>query len=92
MSDSREAEGNLVIDSTFMSRFFQPGNDLLGYILFLVSLVLWSEGRNLRSINIFLIIIAAFWLAVYLLTKTKIFTKNELDVKKPSKKRKFKLY
>ena len=91
MSDSREAEGNLEIDSTFMSRFFQPGNDLLGYILFLVSLVLWSEGRNLRSINIFLIIIAAFWLAVHLLTKTKIFTKNELDVKKPSKKRKFKL-
>ena len=91
MNDSREAEGNLEIDSTFMSRFFQPGNDLLGYILFLVSLVLWSEGRNLRSINIFLVIIAAFWLAVHLLTKTKIFTKNELDVKIPSKKRKFKL-
>ena len=69
----------------------QPGNDTLGYILFLTSLVLWAEGNNLRSINIILIIIAVFWLAVNLMTRTKLFTKKEKDLAKPSKKRKAKL-
>ena len=69
----------------------QPGNDTLGHILFLSSLVLWAEGNNLRSINIILIIIAVFWLAVNLMTRTKLFTKKEKDLAKPSKKRKAKL-
>ncbi|MGB2277083.1 MAG: hypothetical protein ACPH5Y_01665, partial [Candidatus Poseidoniaceae archaeon] len=79
------------VDTSFSSRLLQPGNDALGYILFLTSLVLWAEGNNLRSINIFLIIIAVFWLAVNLMTRTKLFTKKEKDLAKPSRKRKAKL-
>jgi L-ascorbate metabolism protein UlaG (beta-lactamase superfamily) len=77
--------------STFSSRLFKPGNDTLGYILFLVSLVLWAEGKNLRSVNVILVIIAIFWLAVRLLSKTKLFTKKEKDLSIVSKKRKLKL-
>ena len=91
MSDGSSVEGDLVTDSSFTSRLFKPGNDLLGYILFLASLILWAEGRNLRSVNVILVIIAVFWLAVNLLAKTKLFTKKEKDLAKPSRKRKFKL-
>jgi len=79
------------VETSFSSRLLQPGNDTLGYILFLSSLVLWAEGNNLRSINILLIIIAVFWLAVNLMTRTKLFTKKEKDLAKPSRKRKAKL-
>lgn len=74
-----------------LASFFKPGNDLLGYILVALSTILWFEGSNLRSLNILLVIIAIFWLAVKLLTKTKLFSKKESDFAKPSFKRKFKL-
>ena len=90
MNDLDDSADNLV-ESSDSSKLFQPGNDLLGYVLFLLSLILWAEGKNLRSVNVFLIIIAIFWLAVHLLTKTKLFTKKELDLSKPSRKRKLKL-
>ncbi len=90
MNDLDDSGDNLV-EPPHTSKLFQPGNDLLGYILFLTSLILWAEGKNLRSVNVLLIIIAIFWLAVYLLTKTKLFTKKELDLTKPSRKRKLKL-
>ena len=84
-------ESDLGVEASLASRLFQPGNDRLGYFLFLGSLILWAEGNNLRSVNIILIIIAVFWLAVNLLAKTKLFTKKEKNLEKPSKKRKFKL-
>ena len=90
MNDLDDSGDNLV-EPPHTSKLFQPGNDLLGYILFLTSLILWSEGKNLRSVNVLLIIVAIFWLAVHLLTKTKLFTKKELDLSKPSRKRKLKL-
>ena len=65
------------VDTSFSSWLLQPGNDALGYTLFLTSLVLWAEGNNLRSINIILIIIAVFWLIVNLMAKTRLFTKKE---------------
>ena len=83
-----EATDNL---NTKLASFFKPGNDLLGYILVVLSTILWFEGSNLRSLNILLVIIAIFWLAVKLLTKTKLFSKKESDFAKPSFKRKFKL-
>ena len=83
--------GDNLVEPSHSSKLFQPGNDLLGYVLFFLSLILWAEGNNLRSVNIILIIIAIFWLAVHLLTKTKLFTKKELDLNKPSRKRKLKL-
>ena len=84
MNDLDDSGDNLV-EPPYTSKLFQPGNDLLGYILFLTSLILWSEGKNLRSVNVLLIIIAIFWLAVHLLAKTKLFTKKELDLTKPKK-------
>ncbi len=78
-------------EASMLSRLLQPGNDTLGYALFLSSLILWSEGNNLRSINIILIIIAVFWLVVNLMTRTKLFTKKEKNAAKPSLKRKAKL-
>ena len=90
MKDLEDSSGNLAKPSQ-SSKFFQPGNDTLGYVLFLLSLILWAEGKNLRSVNVILIIIAIFWLAVHLLAKTKLFTKKEVDLSKPSRKRKFKL-
>ena len=77
MSDEIAAKTKSAGNSTLGSRLFKPGNDTLGYILFLVSLVLWAEGKNLRSVNVILVIIAIFWLAVHLLSKTKLFTKKE---------------
>ena len=91
MVSDTSVESDLVVEPSFASRLFQPGNDRLGYFLFLGSLILWAEGNNLRSVNIILIIIAVFWLAVNLLAKTKLFTKKEKNLEKPSKKRKFKL-
>ena len=91
MSDEIAEKTKSVGQSTFSSRLFKPGNDTLGYILFLVSLVLWAEGKNLRSVNVILVIIAIFWLAVRLLAKTKLFTKKEKDLSIVSKKRKLKL-
>ena len=91
MDSDTSVEGDAVLESSFASRLFQPGNDRLGYILFLGSLILWAEGRNLRSVNVILVIIAIFWLAVNLLAKTKLFTKKEKDLQKVSRKRKFKL-
>ena len=84
-------ESELSTEPSFASRLFQPGNDRLGYFLFLGSLILWAEGNNLRSVNIILVIIAVFWLAVNLMTRTKLFTKKEKNLAKPSKKRKAKL-
>ena len=72
------------------SNFFKPGNDLLGYTLFLTSMILWFEGNNLRSLTIFLAIIAFFWFVVNLLAKTKLFSKKETDLENPSTKRKLK--
>ena len=80
-----------VLEPSFTTRLFQSGNDRLGYILFLGSLILWAEGRNLRSVNVILVIIAVFWLAVNLLAKTKLFTKNEKSLQRVSRVRKFKL-
>ena len=91
MVSDTSVESDLGVEPSFASRLFQPGNDRLGYFLFLGSLILWAEGNNLRSVNIILIIIAVFWLAVNLLAKTKLFTKKEKNLEKPSKKRKFKL-
>ena len=68
------------VENSISLGLLQPGNDTLGYILFLSSLVLWAEGNNLRSINILLIIIAIFWLVVNLMTRTKLFTKKEKDL------------
>ena len=90
MVDTIEYEDGEVNSSRF-SEFFKPGNDALGYILFLSSLVLLAEGNNLRSVNIILVIIFVFWLAVNLLAKTSLFAKNELNLSKPSRKRKLKL-
>ena len=73
------------------SKFFKPGNDLLGYLLIVLSTILWFEGSNLRSMNILLLIIVVFWGLVNLLAKTKLFSKKESDFSKPSMKRKFKL-
>jgi len=87
-SSSVEATNHL---NTKLASLFKPGNDLLGYILVVLSTILWFEGSNLRSLNILLVIIAIFWLAVKLLTKTKLFSKKESDFAKPSFKRKFKL-
>ena len=70
------------VENSISLGLLQPGNDTLGYILFLSSLVLWAEGNNLRSINILLIIIAIFWLVVNLMTRTKLFTKKEKDLAK----------
>ena len=80
-----------VLEPSFTTRLFQSGTDRLGYILFLGSLILWAEGRNLRSVNVILVIIAVFWLAVNLLAKTKLFTKNEKSLQRVSRVRKFKL-
>ena len=80
-----------VLEPSFTARLFQSGNDRLGYILFLGSLILWAEGRNLRSVNVILVIIAVFWLAVNLLAKTKLFTKKEKSLQRVSRVRKFKL-
>ena len=91
MSDGIAEKTKSVGQSTFSSRLFKPGNNTLGYILFLVSLVLWAEGKNLRSVNVILVIIAIFWLAIRLLAKTKLFTKKEKDSSIVSKKRKLKL-
>lgn len=90
MNDKNTVSANLA-STSFSSKLFNPGNDTLGYILFLGSLTLWAEGKNLRSVNIILVIIAAFWLAVHLLAKTKLFTKKEANLSKPSRKRKFKI-
>ena len=43
---------------TLLSKLFKPGNDLLGYILVITSFIVWSEGNNLRSLNILVLIIA----------------------------------
>ena len=91
MGSETSLEGDSVVESSFASRLFQPGNDRLGFILFLGSLILWAEGRNLRSVNVILVIIGVFWLAVNLLAKTKLFTKKEKDLQKVSRKRKLKL-
>ena len=91
MVSDLSVESDLGVKASLASRLFQPGNDTLGYILFLVSLVLWAEGKNLRSVNVILVIIAIFWLAVRLLAKTKLFTKKEKDLSIVSKKRKLKL-
>jgi len=91
MFSDTSVESDLDVKQSFASRLFQPGNDRLGYFLFLGSLLLWAEGNNLRSVNIILIIIAVFWLAVNLLSRTKLFTKKENILDKPSKKRKFKI-
>ena len=80
MDSETSGKVNSVVEQSFASRLFQPGNDRLGYILFLGSLILWAEGRNLRSVNVILVIIAIFWLAVNLLAKTKLFTKKEKDI------------
>ena len=80
-----------VLEQSFTARLFQSGNDRLGYILFLGSLILWAEGRNLRSVNVILVIIAVFWLAVNLLAMTKLFTKKEKSLQRVSRVRKFKL-
>ena len=77
---------------TLLSKLFKPGNDLLGYILVITSFIVWSEGNNLRSLNILVLIIAIFWLLVNLLTKTRLFIKKETDPSRPSRKRKFKLF
>ena len=76
---------------TKLTLLFKPGNDLLGYIIILVSFVIFSEGNNLRSLNIFAVIIAIFWIVVNLLCKTRLFSKGESDFRNPSRKRKFKL-
>ena len=86
-----EASTDKSAESSILSRLLQPGNDTLGFVLFLSSLILWSEGNNLRSINIILIIIAVFWLTVNLMTRTRLFTKKEKNPAKPSRKRKAKL-
>ena len=91
MISDTSVESDLGVEPSFASRLFQPGNDRLGYFLFLGSLILWAEGNNLRSVNIILVIIAVFWLAVNLMTRTKLFTKKEKNLAKPSKKRKAKL-
>ena len=91
MFSDTSVESDLDVKQSFASRLFQPGNDRLGYFLFLGSLLLWAEGNNLRSVNIILVIVAVFWLAVNLLSKTKLFTKKENNLDKPSKKRKFKI-
>ena len=78
-------------DDSMFSDLFKPGNNLLGYVLILTSLILWFEGNNLRSLNILLVIIAVFWLVVNLLAKTKLFSKKETNFEKPSIKRKLKL-
>ena len=90
MNDTH-ANGADVVEPSFAANFFQPGNNLLGYVLFLGSLVLWAEGKNLRSVNIILVIIALFWLAVRLLGKTRLFAKKEEDLSNLSKKRQFKI-
>ena len=77
--------------STRWRYFFTPGNNLLGYILILSSTVIWLEGNNLRSLNIFFATIAVFWAFVKLLEKTKLFTKKENGIRKPTKIRKIKL-
>ena len=71
-------------DDSMFSDLFKPGNNLLGYVLILTSLILWFEGNNLRSLNILLVIIAVFWLVVKLLAKTKLFSKKETNFEKPS--------
>ncbi|MAJ02166.1 MAG: hypothetical protein CMA10_07170 [Euryarchaeota archaeon] len=78
--------------ATRWRNFFRPGNDLFGYVLLALSMVLWFEGNNLRSLNIFMGIVVIFWFTVHLLSKTKLFSKKESDLKTPSLKRKFKLF
>ena len=46
MDSDTSVEGDAVLESSFASRLFQPGNDRLGYILFLGSLILWAEGEK----------------------------------------------
>ena len=77
-------------DSKF-ARFFQPGNDLLGYLLISLTIILWLYRNNLQSINILLVIIAVLWVAVNLLSRTKLFSKYGLESGKPGVKRQFML-
>ena len=75
-----------------LQNFFKPGNDLLGYILISLSVLLWLYGKNFQPVIVLLAIFSVFWFVIYLLSRTKLFTKNETDFRKPSLKRKFKLW
>ena len=75
-----------------LQNFFKPGNDLLGYILILLSVLLWLYGKNFQPVIVILAIFSGFWFIIFLLSRTKLFTKNETDFRKPSLKRKFKLW
>ena len=82
MDSDTDVESDSVVEPSFASRLFQLGNDRLGYILFLSSLILWAEGKsslskchpvNHRSI---------YGLAVNLLGKTKLFIKKRKTCKR----------
>ncbi len=75
----------------FFKNFFQPGNNTLGYLLIIMSAITWFEGKNLRSMNIFLLIIVVFWVFVKILEKTNLFTNQKDGFRKPNKRRKLKL-
>ena len=62
-----------------------------GAILLVAMLMLFLYRKNLQSVNLLFIVLAALWLSVRLLSKTSLFTKSEIDLKAPSRKRYAKL-
>ena len=62
-----------------------------GTMLIVAALMLFLYRKNLQSVNLLFIVLAALWLSVRLLSKTSLFTKSEIDLKAPSRKRYAKL-
>jgi len=65
--------------------------DFGGTILLVTTLMLFLYRKNLQSVNIIFIILVVIWLSTKLFSRTSLFTKNESDLKTPSRKRYAKL-
>lgn len=63
-----------------------------GQILFVLTTFLLLYRNNLQSINYLIVVVLIFWVIVKLLSKTSLFSKNELLKSKPSLKRKAKIF
>ena len=77
------------------SRFFDflfNKNDKVSIPLLCLGLGLVLYRNNLTSVVVISLIIAGFWGLIRILTKTKIFAKDENDITNPSFKRKTKLF
>ena len=72
--------------------FLFSKKDRFSIPLLCLGLSLFFYRNNLTSIVVIAGIIATFWLAIRLLSKTKLFTRTEQDITKPTFKRKLKLF